>query len=183
MIEGKLVNLRAPEVTDAERMWRWVNDREVTQHLQVRYPWSLRAEERFLRERTSTPASFGLAAFAIETKDGSHIGTVTLRRAQPEDRCADLGITLGAKEHWGKGYGSDAMYTVLRFGFEDMNLRRIELTVDDGHAHAIACYRRCGFTEEGRLRQHRFAEGRYRDQLQMGILREEFEAREREEAR
>lgn len=175
MIEGKLVNLRAREVGDLERAWRWVNDREATRHLNVRYPWPLAAEEAWMRERTALPPSFGIAAFAIETKDGTHIGHVTLRGAQPEDRCADLGISIGEKEHWGRGYGTDAMLTVLRFGFQEMNLRRIELTVDEDNARAIACYRTCGFIEEGRLRQHRYAEGRYRDRVMMGILREEFE--------
>ncbi len=114
--------------------------------------------------------------FAIETKDGVHIGTVNFHQTLPEDRRASLGIMIGEKEYWSKGYGTDAMRTLLRFGFEEMNLHRIELTVHAGNERALACYRKCGFVEEVRLRQHRYAQGAYHDTLWMGILREEWEA-------
>ena len=70
MIGGKLVNLRAREMSDRDRMARWVNDREVTRYLGARYPWSLEAEEAFLRNSTSMPTAFGDVSFAIETRDG-----------------------------------------------------------------------------------------------------------------
>ncbi len=57
MIEGKLVNLRAPEMDDLERNTRWINDREVTRFLSVRYAMSQLAEEAWLRDLTSKPMS------------------------------------------------------------------------------------------------------------------------------
>ena len=53
MLEGKLVNLRAPEMGDLERNFRWMNDPDVTQHLNMRYPISMAAEEAWMRERKS----------------------------------------------------------------------------------------------------------------------------------
>jgi RimJ/RimL family protein N-acetyltransferase len=96
--------------------------------------------------------------------------------ADPEDRKAGLGIIIGEKEYWSKGYGSDAIVTLLRFAFHEMNLHRVQLSVHDGNDRAKACYRKCGFVEEGRLRQDRFARGRYIDTLIMGVLRDEFRA-------
>jgi len=177
MIEGTLVNLRAPELTDVERDLAWINDREVTQFLNMRYPMSLAAEEAWLRDLVSRPMSHKHATFAIETKDGRHIGNTDLFGVQPENRCATLGIMIGEKEYWSKGYGTDAMRMLLRFGFEEMNLHRIELTVDARNERAQACYRKCGFVEEARLRQHRFTDGEFQDTLWMGILRDEWEAR------
>ena len=63
----------------------------------------------------------------------------------------------------------------MRFAFEEMNLNRVYLTTDENNSRALACYRKCGFREEGRLRQDRFLEGRYWDTIVMGVLREEFE--------
>ncbi|MEX0749816.1 MAG: GNAT family protein [Dehalococcoidia bacterium] len=175
MIEGKLINLRAIDLSDVDRYLAWFNDPEVTRYLQRRYQMSRLAEETWLRERGTQQMSYGSGGnFAIETKDGVHIGSVGFHYVNPENRKATLGITIGDKEYWSKGYGTDAMLTMLRFGFEEMNLRRIDLSVDEDNERAIACYRRCGFVEEGRLREERYSRGTYRDQLWMGVLREEF---------
>jgi RimJ/RimL family protein N-acetyltransferase len=177
MIEGELVNLRAQELDDLERDLAWMNDREVTRFLNARYQLSRAAEEGWLRDHVSNPMSHAHAAFAIETKDGRHIGNTDLMDVSAENRCATLGIMIGDKAYWSKGYGTDAMRTLVRFGFEEMNLHRIQLTVDARNERAQACYRKCGFVEEARLRQHRYAEGQFHDTLWMSVLREEWEAR------
>lgn len=174
MIEGKLVNLRAQDGGDLERVYTWINDREATQHLAVRYPASRLAEEEWLRNRTAAPVAFDNVHFAIETKGGVHIGNTGFHVVAPENRKARLGIMIGDKDYWSKGYGTDAMLTLLRFGFDQMNLHRIDLEVMADNARAQACYRKCGFVEEGRLRHARYQQGRYIDQLVMGILRDEF---------
>jgi RimJ/RimL family protein N-acetyltransferase len=137
MIEGKLVNLRAREISDLERNSRWVNDREVTRYLAFRYQMPGLAEEAWLRAGTSAPMAFGHVAFAIETKDGRHIGNCDLTSV-PEDRKATLGIMIGEKDCWSKGYGTDALMTLLRFAFDEMNLNRVELGVLDQNVRARA---------------------------------------------
>jgi RimJ/RimL family protein N-acetyltransferase len=176
MIEGKLINLRAMEMDDTERNHRWVNDREVTRHLAIRYPMSLPAEEAFMRARTAEMMGYTAPWFAIETKDGTHIGNINFHTVQPEDSKAHLGVMIGDKEYWSRGYGTDAMLTFLRFAFEQMNLHRVDLTVDAENERARACYRKCGFVEEALLRQEIYTRGTYRDQYYMGILRDEFYA-------
>jgi RimJ/RimL family protein N-acetyltransferase len=176
MIEGKIINLRAQEMSDLERNTRWLNDREVMRFLSGRYPWSLTAEENWLRDRTRFPQSYANAAFAIETKDGRHIGNCGIHEASPEDRMASVGILIGEKDCWGQGYGTDAMRTMLCFAFEEMNLHRIELDVYAFNERARASYRKCGFIDEVCKRQERFHEGRFIDVITMGILRHEWEA-------
>ena len=178
MIEGKLVNLRAVEMGDLDRNVTWFNDAEVTEHLSVRYPMSRAAEEEWMKLRTSSPMTYDNVFFAIETKDGTHIGNISFNYSFAESRKAHLGITIGDKRYWSQGYGTDAMRTLLRFGFDEMNLHRIDLTVDEDNARAIACYRKCGFVEEGRMRQARYTRGRYIDWVVMGVLRDEFYAAE-----
>ena len=173
MIEGKLVNLRAREMSDVDLMARWINDREVTRFMGGGYPWSSLAEEAFVRAQTTTPMAFTDLRFAIETKDGVHIGGCGLHRASPENRGAELGIMIGEKAYWSKGYGSDAVATVVRFAFEEMNLHRVELHVYDFNLRGQAAYRKCGFIEEGRMRDAHFAEGRFHDVVVMAVLRDE----------
>ncbi len=97
MIEGNIVDLRAPEMSDLERNARWINDREVTQYLSLRYQMSLAAEEAWMRELTGKPMSYERPFFAIETKDGVHIGNINLFNVKREDRVAELGIMIGDK--------------------------------------------------------------------------------------
>jgi RimJ/RimL family protein N-acetyltransferase len=176
MIEGTIVDLRAQEMADLERNHRWLNDREVTRFLGSRYQFSLLAEENWMRERTSKPMAFGGdMGFAIEAKDGRHIGNTGLHAASPENRSADLGIVIGEKDCWGRGFGSDALRTLVRFAFEEVNLNRIALDVYDFNERAIASYRKCGFVEEGRRRKDAYREGAYHDIVMMSVLREDWE--------
>jgi RimJ/RimL family protein N-acetyltransferase len=175
VISSENINLRPSDGDDAERLWRWYNDPEVIRGLSVRYPISLAAERSLLETRTARPLNFFQVRFAIETRDGTHIGQLDLHRTSAEDRSARLGIAIGEKAYWSRGYGADAIRTLLRFGFEQMNLHRIDLTVDADNARAIACYEHVGFRHEGRMRQARYARGAHVDSLVMSILRPEFE--------
>ncbi len=176
MIEGKLVNLRAMEMEDLERNWRWINDREVTRFLVHRYQFSRAAEDAWMAEHVKKPLSYEGPLFAIETKDGMHVGNISLFNCSPENRRAELGIMIGEKAYWSKGYGADAILTLLRFAFDEMNLNRVQLGTYNFNARAIACYRKCGFIEEGRLRQAIYRDGACSDMIWMGILRDEFYA-------
>jgi len=178
MIEGTLVRLRPMDMGDLERNYRWVNDREVTRFLALRYPMSLSAEEAWMRERVAQPISLHSVMFAIETRDGGrHIGNTNLFNVVPEDRRAELGIMIGEKDCWSKGYGSDAVRALVRFGFEEMNLRRVQLHTYAYNERAIAAYRKAGFVEEGRLRAFHYAEGAYHDAIVMAVLRDETSSR------
>jgi RimJ/RimL family protein N-acetyltransferase len=174
MLTGKLVRLRPIEMTDLDRYWGWINDSEAMRHVAVRALYSRTEEEEILRKlvtQTQPPE----VTLAIEVaSEGRHIGSVALHEIRGIERRATLGIMIGDKASWDHGYGTDTVQTMLRYGFEELNLNRIDLTVDEDNARGIACYRKCGFIEEGRLRQHRFAQGRYWDTIVMAVLAEEF---------
>ena len=176
MLDGKLVRLRAMEPEDLEDALRWVNDREVTLWLtSLRYPMALKDEQKWLDGAPANSFADGVR-LAIETKDGKHIGGINLHRTNPEDRKAGLGIMIGEKDHWSNGYGTDAVLTLLKLAFDEMNLHRVWLQVFPDNERAIACYLKCGFREEGRLRQEVFQDGRYYDVIVMGVLNDEFGA-------
>jgi len=173
--DGERVSLRAIEPDDLDRYLVWVNDPEVTRWLALRYPIG-REGERQILERLTRANGYGDAAFAVEDRaTGEHLGTISLFDAKPESRVAELGIFLGAKDRWGEGFGYDALVTLLRFGFWEMNLRRIELSVLDGNTRAKALYERVGFKEAGRRPGHWYKRGAALDDFLMSISREAFE--------
>lgn len=171
MIRGAKVILRAPEPEDLERCYTWMNDREVTRYTTMRFPISRAAERKWL-EHERNPAE--TVELAITTLAGDHIGNCGLMRVNHLCRSAQLGIVIGDKAYWSQGFGTDAVLTLCGFGFAEMNLNRVELHVYDYNPRGIACYERCGFQHEGRLRQAGFREGAHHDILVMGILAAEY---------
>jgi RimJ/RimL family protein N-acetyltransferase len=161
MLEGEIVNLRA---------------REVQRGMGGRYLWSLAAEVEWLREKTAKAPDFYDARVCIETKEGRTIGTTGLHDVSAENRSAWLGIMIGEKDWWSQGFGTDAIVTLLRQAFGQMNLHRVELQVYADNGRGIACYRKCGFVEEVRMRRYRYRDGEWIDALTMGVLRDEFKA-------
>jgi RimJ/RimL family protein N-acetyltransferase len=85
-----------------------------------------------------------------------------------------VGIGIGERDLWSKGYGTDAMQVILRYGFQELNLRRIALDVFEYNPRAIRSYEKVGFVHEGRVREYLWREGRRWDLIYMGILREEW---------
>jgi len=176
MLLGETTRLRAIEPGDAARAYRWVNDREVTEYLALRYPMTMQAERDWV-EAASKPNSYTNAQFAIEVAaTAEHVGNCGLHEGCTLHRTAELGVLIGAKEEWGHGYGFDALRTLLAFGFRDLNLRRVHLDVFAPHTRAIALYERLGFELEGRFPAAYRGRGYYLDSLRMGIDRVRFDA-------
>ncbi len=174
MLYGAKVRLRAPEKRDLPLFVRWLNDPEVKRYLTRYWPLSLAEEERWFENLLTRKDSDRV--LVIETEEGKPIGNIGLHNIDWKNRKAVLGIFIGEKDYWNKGYGTDAIKTLLRFAFEELNLNRVELRVFEFNARAIRCYEKCGFVLEGRLRQSLFRDGRYHDELVMAVLRDDWSA-------
>jgi RimJ/RimL family protein N-acetyltransferase len=172
MIVGQKARLRAIEREDIPTFVKWFNDPEMRQYLNIYLPMSTAEEEKWFEAYLKDDRQ---RIFAIETKEGVHIGNIGLHNLDWKNRKAGLGIVIGEREYWGQGYGSDAIITLLDFAFHEMNLHRIYLSVFDFNQRALQCYKRCGFREEGVAREDLFHQGKYHHQILMAILRHEFE--------
>jgi RimJ/RimL family protein N-acetyltransferase len=170
--EGRLVRLRAREPEEEPDAYRWFNDPAVTEFLSMSYPQSHRQEREFL-DRMGSP-SYSRAEFAIDTLDGKYIGGCGLSGTAPENREAILGIAIGDTTYWDGGYGTDAMRVLCRFGFDMMNLHRIQLDVFSENQRAIHVYEKIGFHIEGTRREAVFKFGKYMDMVVMGLLEGEL---------
>jgi RimJ/RimL family protein N-acetyltransferase len=184
VIEGERVRLVPPDGLAFARITAWINDPEVS-HLLIgpAYQRSLASREDFLRPRLS-PSFDGIylvieAVDSPETSPPRAIGAIELRKTSAEHRTGDVGIVIGERADWGRGYGTEAMRLLCRFAFEQMDLNRITLHVVEFNVRAIRSYERVGFVVEGRLRQDAYLAGHYYDVIAMGLLRSDFEAVER----
>lgn len=171
------VYLRALDVSDLERTFTWHNDPTLYEHLGGNFRWVSRAvEKEWIDRRCGYSASEVNLAICISDTD-EHIGNIYLRDIEWVTRHAELHILIGAEANRGQGYGEAAMSCVLTHAFEDLGLDRVCLFVLVSNEPAIRLYKKCGFIEEGRLRQHAFKKGRKEDVLIMGILSSEWGSR------
>ena len=176
IIEGKKIRLRPLRMDDLDHIMAWANDWEVTRTLLMgRYPLTRENEKEWLESKLK--ASSEETVFVIETRDGKYLGGINLFRIQPIDRHAELGLVIGSKKDWGKGYARESMELLIRYGFETLNLHAIYLGVVSFHDRAIKLYRSLGFVEEGRLRHRVFLEGSYHDMISMSLLRDDWSNR------
>jgi RimJ/RimL family protein N-acetyltransferase len=173
MALGELVKLRAMGPADADALWRWNHDPDVMRWMDDDYPQPPARTEKWLADRPRN--TYGDVLFGIEViGDGKLIGLVALHGAKPETGVAELDIYLGEKEYWGRGYATDAMRTACRYGFEDMRLHKITLTVVTENHAAHRVYQKVGFVDEGRLRQVFRRDGQWYDMFTMGLLADEL---------
>lgn len=174
MYTGEKVRLRAYHPDDTKQAWLYINDPEVKRFLApgVPYPVTWPEEEKWIAGQSSRNDIY---SFAIETLDtGEYIGGCGINQLDWKNRVATVGIFIGKKELWGKGFGTDAMQVLIRFIFEQMNLNKVKLNVYSFNQRAIRSYEKCGFKTEGVLRQEIFRDGQYHDELVMAILRDEW---------
>lgn len=173
MLSGKLVTLRAVEREDVPFIHASNNDLavELAGGGDPPYPQSLARAYADFDNRSGQGGRDG-SNFAIEAH-GRFIGTCSLFNHNTTAQTAELGITIGDKEYWGKGYGREAVGLLVEYGFRMLNLRRIWLQVHARNERAIRAYRAAGFEEEGRLKVHVWSNGQYDDLVLLARLRED----------
>lgn len=175
MLKGKRVTLRPAEREDQKPLHEL--EKNVDLVLLGDGDWQptpfARWEKKFEQQLEERDRAF----FVIEV-DGVVIGSCDLHNRNRRDSTAELGIGIYHPDYVGKGYGPDAIEVLLRWAFHIQNWRRIWLETLATNERAIRAYRALGFVEEGRLREHSFSDGRYVDLVQMGLLRNEWEARQ-----
>jgi RimJ/RimL family protein N-acetyltransferase len=168
------IRLRAFERDDLEQVIRWVNDESITRNLSDAfiYPVSRSDEMKWLE--SVALANHREKVFAIVKETGELIGSVGLHNLNWVERKGELGILIGEKSCWGKGYGKEAILAILHIAFNRMNLHRVYLRVFENNERAIRLYEKCGFRREGLLREDHYYAGEYFNTLVMGILRDEY---------
>jgi len=179
LLSGKKVRLVAPNPeTDAKHLARWALDSEYLRLLDFdpARQWSIKKHKEWLeKDLVETEKSDNFFFMIRILAEDRLIGLVGLDGILWNQGTAWVGIGIGERDYWGKGYGTDAMCTILGYGFDELNLHRISLNVFEYNQRAIRSYEKAGFTVEGRMRQFLRRDGQRWDLIYMGILREDWE--------
>ncbi len=180
LLRGELVRLTAenPEVM-AGLFPRWYQDTGWVRFLDSDPPrlFSVKKWKEWLEKDLEKSDGDGMFFAIRHLEKDKPIGFIGLFNLFKQHGDTLVAIALGEREHWGNGYGTDAMRIMLRYGFLELNLRRMGLIVFEYNPRAIRSYEKAGFTCEGRVRGAMLRDGKRWDFIYMGILREEWLAR------
>ncbi|MFP4660944.1 MAG: GNAT family N-acetyltransferase [Halanaerobiales bacterium] len=168
---GDRIYLSPVNVEDAEQFTQWINDLDVSINLSVAPQiYSLEKEKEILEKM----AKEGYNLSIVDIEKDELIGNCGLLDVDKLHRNAEVGIFIGNKGYWDKGYGSEAMNLLLDYAFNLLNLNNIFLRVHSFNKRAIRCYKKCGFKEIGRRREAYIVGGKKFDDIYMDILASEF---------
>lgn len=178
MIQNDDLRLRAPEREHLPLFTTWVNDPDVTEYLSMYLPMSSLDEEDWFEGMRKRPKEEQPLTIEVREGEGAWrpIGNCGLFNIDWKNRSAEIGIMIGEKDVWNRGYGTRAMRMLLQHGFETLNLHRLFLRVFEPNRRAIRAYETAGFVHEGRQREAEYKGGRYMDVLFMSVLKWEWEA-------
>ncbi|MCI0518791.1 MAG: GNAT family N-acetyltransferase [Chloroflexi bacterium] len=180
MIYSSRLRLRAPERADLPQFVAWLNDPEVRENLSLYLPLSQAREEQWFEAMLQREVDTHPLVIEIQVGKGwKMIGNCGFHNLDWRNRSGELGIFIGDKSEWNKGYGTDTMRLLLKHGFETLNLHRVFLRVFESNPRGWRAYQKAGFIEEGRMRQAEFKNGRYWDVFFMSVLRDEWTAGEK----
>jgi len=172
-IVGKKVLLRAIESSDLELLHKWANDPEIWYLLGGwHFPGSMAFQIHWFESLQTDQLN---QRFAIEVADHRLIGTANLVNIDWKNNNAFHGMMLGYAKDRGKGYGTDTIMTIMKYAFEELHFERLDSSIIEYNDSSKKFYcEKCGWREEGRLRNWYWRKNRYWDKIVIGITRKDY---------
>lgn len=169
-LEGERIYLREVRPSDAnENYYRWMNDPEIIRYLESRfYPNSLESIQDFVKGKLNDRES---VLFAIVLIDGDrHIGNIKIGPINWIHRFADIGLMIGEKDCWGRGYATDAIRLISEYAFKTLNLHKVTASCYGNNQGSAKAFLKVGFEIEGTRKSQYFCNGEYQDMILLGLL-------------
>ncbi len=161
-------------IDDAEKYCEWLNDFEVSINLltfsqQLSLEWEKSILQDMIKNKSQTFA-------IIKVESDQLIGNCSIFGINQLNRKAEVGIFIGDKKNWNKGYGTEALSLLVDYGFNILNLNSLMLEVFSYNKRAVQSYKKVGFQEIGRRREAIIRVGKKYDEVLMDILAKDFES-------
>jgi len=172
VVEGKKIRLRDKRLTDVRNDYRWQSDPELSKLDAA--PNLVMSFALYLLDYSSVMHEYDHQRFplAVETLEGKHIGNCTCYDIDEKRREGQIGIMIGDKEYWNRGYGADIIETLISHVFKTSTLNRLYLKTLDWNTRAQKCFTRCGFAQCGFLKREGY------NFMLMELYRDQWEKRQ-----
>lgn len=174
LLEGRKVSLRLLELADcSERYVAWLADPKVNEFLETRHvEQTLAMVKAFVAGMVESPHSYLFAILEKGDHPGRHVGNVKIGPIVTRHLYADVSYFIGEREAWGRGYGTEAVRLVTRFGFERLGLHRCQAGLYESNIGSHRVLEKAGYTLDGRLGKQLLLGDRWEDHVWFGALRE-----------
>lgn len=155
-----------------EEYLNWLRDIEVIRFLESRWKiFTLEDLKQYVRSINNSPYDYMFGIFLLDT--GKHIGNIKIGNINFIHRFGDIGLLIGDKNYWSKGYGTEAIKLATRYAFEDLNLRCIIAGIYSNNIGSYRAFLKAGYEQVGVYRKKRFFNGSYVDEIIMQKLKED----------
>jgi RimJ/RimL family protein N-acetyltransferase len=174
---GQRIRLRAMEREDLRSFWKWENDAEVMEFSSCS-PERCISFDNVVRifENSLTPAPGGPWWYIIVAEDEQPIGTAKYWIPNTRfNRSAEVGLYIGERSAWSKGYGSDVVMRLAYALFKHLGFNRVGLSFGSYNSRMARLVEACGIPIEGVIREDRFMHSKYHDTIRAGMLSRDFE--------
>ncbi len=175
MLIGSKVFLRAVEKSDLKFLHELINDPKNRQFLSVFRPMSMMDEEEYVERAHKNAVEGKEFSFMIcDKKYKKPVGNCGIFRIKNIAKNGEIGITL-LKKYQNKGYGTDAIRTLLEFGFESLNMHLIQISALSSNERAVHVYKdKVGFRYDATLRERIYKNGKYVDHVILSMTKKEW---------
>ncbi len=154
----------------SERYLGWLNDPNVNRFLETRFtPQTKETCEKFVSDVENDPASYLFGVFDKVTLE--HIGNIKLGFINTHHQSGQLSLFIGEKSCWGKGYATESIRCITKWGFEVLELERIEAGCYDTNIGSLRAFLKVGYSVEGFFRNNVVSGGRRIGSFWLGIIR------------
>lgn len=173
-IESERIYLRDVRIDDVNNDYcRWLNDPETNKYIETRfYDQTNENIKQYVREMTGNENHVFFAICLQE--DGRHVGNIKFSDIDWNHNRSFLSILIGEKDLWGKGYATEAIKLMARYGFETVGLNKIEACCYNVNKGAVRIFKKAGFSIEGELRDSAIFENKIISIILLGLTRKEW---------
>ena len=162
-----LREVRPSDVNDA--YYSWMNNPETIQYVESRFfPNSMESLQEYVKKVLGNKDNIFLAIVLKEKH--KHIGNIKMGPINWVHRLADIGVILGEKDSWGKGYASEAISLLAEYAFKNLNLHKLTAGCYEPNQGSLKTFRKAGFEIEGKRKKHAFFNGEYVDVILLGRI-------------
>lgn len=173
-LAGHTIYLRTIDESDLGPRYRdWFNDPEVCRfNAHHRFPNYNEDMKSYYESTIKSRENLVLAI--CDKQNDLHIGNISLQSIDPLEQSAEFAIVIGDLSYQGKGVGKEAMRLIVEHGFDQLNLHRIYCGTAEDNVGMQKLALALGFKEEGRSREALYKDGKWKDILRYGLLKDEF---------
>lgn len=172
-VEGQKIYLRPVRLGDATRRYcSWLNDPEVNRYTESRYTRaSLSGLKKYISATLRSPSNFFFAM--IDKSTGEHVGNIKIdSTVNPfwDHWVGEIGLIVGEKKCWGKGYGSEAIRLMTQFAFNHLKLHKVTATCLSINKGSAKAFLKAGFKQELVRKSNACYGGKFVDLLLFGVI-------------